>query len=156
MKYFKFFLPLIIYFLFLILWETYFQMPPDPTVRPILKFGLLISYLRLGNSRTPLINTLTLTLIIMGLGEYLLLSDSSTLGQIISIISCIAFGLLYFFRQKLKDNKDNLSKLKIAAVSIFVLTNIPIVEQKESMILAAIGLFFLTSVYIYDRLILKP
>jgi hypothetical protein len=92
----------------------------------------------------------------MGIGEYLLLSNSKTLGQIISIISSIAFGLLYFFRQKLEDNKDKLSKQKIAAVSIFVLTNILTVGLNESMVLVAIGVFILTSAYFYDRLILKP
>jgi hypothetical protein len=153
MKYFKLFLPFTIYFLILIVWEIYFQNQPDPTVVIILKFGLLIFYLRLDNSRTLLINTLTLILILMGFGEYLLLSDSSTLGQIIFSISSIAFGLFYFFRQKLKETKDKLSKLKIAAVSIFVLTNILRVGMDASMVLVGIGALFLASVYFYDRLV---
>jgi hypothetical protein len=153
MKYFKLFLPFIIYFLVLIIWEIYFQNQPDPTIVTILKSGLLIYYLRLDNSRAPLINTLTLTLILMGFGEYLLLSDSTTMGQIIFIMSSIAFGLFYFFRQKLKEKKDKLSKLKIAAVSIFVLTNILRVGMDASVVLVGIGTLCLASVYFYERLV---
>ena len=154
MKYLKFFLPIPLVFLLIFLSEQYMRDTLHIGVY-FFKTGLFIYYLRLDNSGTPLINTLTVVLLSMALGEYLL-SINTTLGQVIFIISDIAFGLLYFFRQKFKDSKDKLSKLKIATVSIFVLTNIPTLGQNESMVLAAIGLFFLTSVYIYDRLILKP
>ncbi|MFN7600595.1 MAG: hypothetical protein ACK5R0_04265 [Bacteroidota bacterium] len=156
MKYLQLFLPFILYFLVLTLWEIYFQDRPDQTVATILKFGLLISYLRMGNSRTPLINMLTLTLSLVGIGEYLLQNNSTTLGQIISIISSIAFGLLFVIRQKLKDNKDKLSELKIAVVSIFVLITILPVGLNERMVLVTFGVFILTSVYFYGRLVLKP
>jgi hypothetical protein len=57
------------------------------------------------------------------------------------------------FRQKLKETKDKLSKLKIAAVSIFVLTNILRVGMDASMVLVGIGALLLASVYFYDRLV---
>ena len=116
------------------------------------KAGLFIYYLRLNNTGTPLINTLTVILITMAFGEYLL-SINTTLGQIIFIISDIAFGLLFFLRQKLKETKDKLSKLKITAVSLFVLANIATFDQTTGLSLVAIGLLFITSVYFYDRLV---
>ena len=112
--------------------------------------GLFIYYLRLDNNRTPFINTLTVLILAMSLGEYVL-GLNSTLGQIVFIISVILFGIVFFIRQKLKDHFDKMSKLKIAAVSLFVLANIIVVGQNG--ILVGIGVLLMASVYLYDRLI---
>jgi hypothetical protein len=151
MKYLKLFLPIPLVFLLIFISEQYVG-----NVLPVgvyfIKAGLFIYYLRLDNAGTPLINTLTVILLSIALGEYLL-TVNITLGQIIFSISSIAFGLLYFLRQELKEAKDKLSKLKIAAVSIFVLTNILRVGLDANMVLVATGALFITSVYFYDRLV---
>lgn len=157
MKYIKLFVPLLISIITIILTGVYFEEQDGSSeiiIFIILKAGLLIYYLRLGNAGTTLINTLTLLLVSTAIGEYFL-STNATVGQIILIISYLAFGLIYFFRQKLKDKKDKLIKFKTTAVFIFVLTNILSVDSSMSRIPLGIGTIFLTFVYFYDRLTLE-
>lgn len=151
MKYLKLFIPIPITILIDILSENYFE-GPNPYVAVVLKAGLFIYYLRLDNTRTPLINTLTLILLSMGLGEYFL-QTNTTVGQIILVCSVIAFGIVYAIRQRLKDKKDKLIKLKITAVFVFVLTNITAVELQASLVPVVIGTLFIMAVYFYDRLV---
>ena len=155
MKYIKLFVPLLIAILTIILTGIYFDRQVDSSVVIIfiiLKVLLFIYYLRLGNAGTTLINTLTLLLVSTAIGEYLL-TINATVGQIVLITSYLAFGLIYFFRQKLKDKKDKLIKLKMAAVFIFVLTSILSVDSSMSRIPLGIGTILLVFVYFYDRLI---
>ena len=151
MNYLKLFIPIPIAVIIQILSENYFD-GPNKVIAIIVKAGVFIYYLRLGNQGTPLINTLTLILLSMAVGEYLLITNT-TFGQIILAISDIALGLTYFFRQKLKNKKDKLVKLKTTAVFIFVLTNLLSVDGSMSLIPLAIATLFLTFVYFYDRLV---
>ena len=151
MKYLKLFIPIPITILIDILSLYHFE-GPNPYVAIVLKTGLFIYYLRLDNARTPLINTLTLILLSMGLGEYFL-QINTTVGQIILTCSVIAFGIVYAIRQRLKDKKDKLIKLKITAVFVFVLTNIMAVDKTVGLIPVVIGTLFIMAVYFYDRLV---
>jgi len=149
MKYIKLFLPLIIGLAINTLWEINFQ-KPDPTVTTILKFGLLIYYLRLDNSGTPLINTLTGTIIFMGIGEYFL-KNYQVLGQILYGLSAFAFGTIYFLRQTQKQTKDRLLKIKVLAVIIFSLLAIATLKL-PTLIPFTIASILLMLIYFYDRL----
>ena len=150
MNYLKLFIPIALAILVAVLSENYF-IEHTEMVAIILKAGMLIYYLRLGSTGTPLINTLTIILVIMAIGEYLL-QTSMSIGQIILVISDLALGLIYVIRQKLKGGKDKLSKLKITAVFIFVLTNPLSADRSMNLFPLSIATLILAFVYFYDRL----
>ncbi|HMV09401.1 MAG TPA: hypothetical protein PK325_07195 [Cyclobacteriaceae bacterium] len=157
MKYLKLFLPIPIVFILMFLAEQYATdlIPIDELVaveKHLLKAVFFLYYLRLGNNRTPLINTLTVLALGMIAGEYLL-SYNSTIGLIAFIVSDILFGIAFFIRQKLKDHFNTMSKLKITAVSLFVLANIIAVVQHGTTVLVGMGVFIMVAVYFYDRLV---
>ena len=154
MIYIKLFLPPIVIFALTLAWEFYFQEPPGSTAAVISKYGLLIYYLRLDNSGTPQINPLTLTLILMGLGEYFL--KSNVLGQILYFVSASVFGVLYFVRHSQKTTKDPLSKIKIALVILFVLSGILSTLNPTNpygFLPFLIVTMILMFVFLYDRLL---
>ena len=150
MKYLRLFVPIPIAILAIILSANYFE-GPNKIISIVLKGGLLIYYLRLGNAGTPLINTLTVVLVSMAVGEYLLWTNI-IIAQVILIISSLALGLLYFFRQIINDARGKLVKLKMVAVSIFGLVNILSLYSSMNLVPMGIGTLFLTFVYFYDRL----
>ena len=97
MKYLKLFLPIPIVFILMFLAEQDATdlIPIDELVaveKHLLKAVFFLYYLRLGNNRTPLINTLTVLALGMIAGEYLL-SYNSTIGLIAFIVSDILFGI---------------------------------------------------------------
>src|SRR5690242_10135622 len=122
MNYIKLFLPLLIVVLFFIASEIFF-IAYNPALFAIIKTALLIYYLRLDNSGTPLINALSATLLCMGVSEYLL-QFSTTMGEILFVLVNLVFAVTYAIRQRLKADRDNRIKLKMTVVFLFTLTNI--------------------------------
>lgn len=156
MKYLKLFLPIPIAFIAMFLSEKYLTaiVPVDDLMeieRYVFMVGCFIYYLRLDNNRTPLINTLTVLVLGIILGEYLVMHNSPV-GPVVSIISALAFAIVFFIRQKLKPHFNTLSKIKIAAVSLFALTNIIAVAQ-DVPIAFGFGTLLMALVYLYDRLV---
>lgn len=156
MKYLKLFLPIPIAFIAMFLSEKYLTaiVPLDDLVeieRYVFVVGFFVYYLRLDNNRTPLINTLTVLVLGTILGEYLVMHNSPV-GPFVSIISALAFAIVFFIRQKLKPHFNTLSKIKIAAVSLFALANIIAVAQDVSIVFG-FGTLVIALVYLYDRII---
>jgi len=116
----------------------------------IVKCGLLIYYLRLSNSGTPLINSLTAIIIIMLAGEYYIFTKA---GQLVFVFANIALGITYLLRQKLKNKKDKLAGVKTGAIFLFALINIISVFELTWVTLMFFGYTILTGVYFYDRLV---
>ncbi|MGC4021704.1 MAG: hypothetical protein QM734_07055 [Cyclobacteriaceae bacterium] len=119
MRYVKLFAPLLIISL-IDLWLLYFVEPMDMTLAIILKVSVLIYYLRLDNAGTPLINTLSVILVIMGIGEYLL-PIYVLVGQILYATSALAFwGSLFYQTYTERDqrptqkDKNNISGFFLA------------------------------------------
>lgn len=156
MKYLKLFLPIPIVFIAMFLSEKYLSgiVPLDDLVeieRYVFVVGFFVYYLRLDNNRTPLINTLTVLVLGKILGEYLVMHNSPV-GPAVSVISALAFAIVFFIRQKLKPHFNTLSKIKIAAVSLFALANIIAVTQDVPVVFG-FGTLVIALVYLYDRLI---
>lgn len=156
MKYLKLFLPIPIAFIAMFLSEKYLTalVPVDDLMeieRYVFMVGCFVYYLRLDNNRTPLINTLTVLVVGTILGEYLVMHNSPV-GPAVSVISALAFAIVFFIRQKLKPNFNTLSKIKIAAVSLFALANIIAVAQDVPTVFG-FGTLVIALVYLYDRLI---
>lgn len=156
MKYLKLFLPIPIVCIAMFLSEKYLSaiVPIDDLMeieRYVFTVGCFVYYLRLDNNRTPLINTLTVLVVGIILGEYLVMHNSPV-GPTVSVISALAFAIVFFIRQKLKPHFNTLSKIKIAAVSLFALANIIAVAQDVSIVFG-FGTLAIALVYLYDRLI---
>ena len=151
MNYLKLFLPILIVVLFFLASEIFF-IGYNPVLFVILKTTLLIYYLRLDNSGTPLINALTATLLCLGVSEYLL-PLSPTMGEILFVLVNIVFAVVFAIRQRLKENRDKRMKLKMTVVFLFALTNITALGYSKMVIPVVIGFLLLTFVYFYDRLI---
>jgi hypothetical protein len=156
MNYLKLFLPIPFAILLIVLTFLTFENQSDKVYVLIcgilVKGGVLIYYLRIGNDKTPMINTLTVILLGMLTGEYLF-NNELTGGQILFIITNIAFVIVYLIRQTLKDKKDKLASLKSIAVLVYGVTNIIYINGAMNMIPILIGNLLLTSVYLYDRLL---
>jgi hypothetical protein len=118
-------------------------------VGPVIKVGMMIYYLRLSNNGTPLINTLTLFLVVAGAGEYLIIKNFD-LGLTLMGAANIAFAITFLFRQKLKTLKDKNSKLKTATVFIYALSIILYLTLSIFPALI-VGILALALVYFYDR-----
>lgn len=156
MKYLKLLLPMAIAFIAMFLLERYLAaiIPLDDLLeieRYIFNVWCFVYYLRLDNNRTPLINTLTVLVLGKILGEYLVMHNSPV-GPVVSIISALSFAIAFFIRQKLKPHFNTLSKIKIAAVSLFALANIIAVAQDVPVVFG-FGTLVIALVYLYDRLI---
>lgn len=115
------------------------------------KAGLLIYYLRLDNSGTPLIKTLTVLLIVMAVGEFLF-SINVVPGRLLLITSSLLLGLTYFFRQKLKGKTDKLAGIKSIAVFTYGIANIIYGFGFIHLAVLLVGQLSLAGVYLYDRL----
>jgi hypothetical protein len=156
MNYIKFLAPIPIAVILTVLTFVLFENQPNDNYilipGTLVKGGLLIYYLRIGNEKTPLINTLTVILLCMLTGEYLF-NNEFTGGQLIFIVSNIALIVIYLIRQKLKDKKDRLSGLKSVAVMFYSLTNILYINKVMDVLPLIIGTLILVSVYFYDRLL---
>lgn len=151
MNYIKLFLPLLIVVLFFVASEIFF-IGYNPALFAIIKTTLLIYYLRLDNSGTPLINALSATLLCMGVSEYLL-QFSTTKGEVLFVLVNLVFAVTYAIRQRLKADRDNRIKLKMTVVFLFTLTNITALGHSGFLIPVATGSLLLTVVYFYDRLV---
>ena len=118
----------------------------------VVKGGLLIYFLRLNNNNTPFINTLTILLILMMLGEYLI-SYNYIMAQVITFFSNTAFITIFFLRAKSKANSDNLAFLKSLSVAAFGIGNMIYISTNENLVLLIIGNLFMAGIYLYDRLL---
>ncbi len=153
MKYWKLLIPIPIAIMLTVFAIPFEHQNYYPLVGDIVKGGLLIYYLRLDNSNTPLINSLTTIVLVMMLGEYLLFHERSMSGQVLFVIANMSLGLTYFFRQRLKAAKDRLAGLKTLAVFVYSLMNILYSFEIMSVMPIIIGVIFLYGVYFYDRVL---
>jgi hypothetical protein len=123
------------------------------TIGIIIKGGIVISYLRLNNSRTPFINSLTGILFTMMIGEYLINTGIVIVGISIFIAANLGFIILYFLRHVMKLKKDKLMAIKTLAVAIYCLGNILCIFDVMGLAPLITGTMFISGVYFYDRLI---
>jgi hypothetical protein len=123
------------------------------TLGIFLKAGLLIYYLRVNNSGTPFINTLTSIMILVMAGEYLINTGFVTTGNIIYVVANIGFAVMYFLRHVMKDKRDKLMTIKVLATCCYCLANILHINDDTELTVLLIGHLVLGGVYFYDRLL---
>jgi hypothetical protein len=155
MNYIKLLLPIGVAILLTIL-ASFFegQSSSIPLILGIItKAGVLIYYLRLNNSRTPFINSLTGILFTMMMGEYFFNTRIVIIGTAIYIAANLGFLILYFLRHVMKLKKDKLMAIKNLAVAIYCLGNILYIVDVMGLAPLIIGTMFISGVYFYDRLI---
>ena len=155
MKHLRLLIPIPVFITTIIIIENYF-FDYHLEAGIILKTASLIFYLRLDRKGTPLLNTLSALVVLMGVGEYVLLIEPP-IGKIVLIVSVAAFGLMFFFRQKLKEAKDPLSQQKSVFVLIFVLAEVYSVNNSSKPSIALLVSFVLLGgLYLYDRMVMDP
>jgi len=156
MKYRELWLPFLIFFA---LAPIIVSVKPESEITQfilsLLSVGILVYYLRWKNTGTPLINILTVFIVILYEGVFII-EKFPQIGRLSVLIGGLGFGLGYFIRIKMKadeDKKGRYTLLKVVCVLFYLLGEfIYAMNYPKYSEATVIGGLILAFAYFYDRL----